>query len=53
MYLLSARCFFNMSFVLDKLEHEDHAIVQNLKRTVKDLYESVREKFEHYSKELT
>ena len=53
MYLLSARCFFNMSFVMDKLENEDHAIVQNLKRTVHDLYQAVTKKFNEYSQLLT
>lgn len=53
MYLLISRCFFNMSFVMDQLEHENHAIVQNLKRTVEDLYETVGKKFQHYSQLLT
>ena len=53
MYLLSARCFFNMSFVKDQLEHENHPIVQNLKRTVQDVYESVCQKFNQYSSALT
>ena len=53
MYLLTSRCFFNMSFVKDKLEHEQHEIVQNLKKTVEDLYNTVQYKFNSYSQALT
>lgn len=51
--MLSARCFCNMSFVREKLENEGHPIVQNLKRTVIDLYEAVKSKFSTACESLT
>lgn len=50
MYLLSARCYFNMSFVKFEFEDSSNPIVVNLKKTVDILYKEVYEKFQHYCK---
>lgn len=50
MYLLSARCYFNMSFVKNEFEDSNNPIVVNLKKTVDILYKEVYEKFQYYCK---
>lgn len=52
MYLLSARCYFNMSFVKNEFEDSNNPIVVNLKKTVDILFKEVYEKFQYYCKQL-
>lgn len=52
MYLLSSRCFINMSFVLNDFVDSSNPIVTNLKKTVQALYKDVSRKFETYCVEL-
>lgn len=61
MFLLSARCFNNMSPISFKIEDGkrkkdqkmENAKVENLYAQVKDLYMRVSERFSDYSKKLT
>lgn len=52
-YLLSSRCFFNMSFVLNDFVDSNNPIVISLKKTVNDLYQKVKDKLKTYSELLT
>lgn len=52
MYLLSSRCFINMSFVLNDFVDSNNPIVLNLKKTVQALYKDVSKIFEKYCIEL-
>lgn len=56
MFLISARCFQNVSPISVRVESEKarvNPIVKNLHGQVKDLYQKVLEKFEGYSQKLT
>lgn len=52
LYLLSARCFFNMSPINNEIERNKTSIAMNMADTVKDLYHKVVAKFTEYSKKL-
>lgn len=57
MYLLSARCFLNMSLIIAPLKSEDDSMKQFNKMFPKqelfELYTSCKDKFREYSDQLT
>lgn len=56
MYLITARCFNNMSPISDKIAKEDkksNIKVRNLYEQVQELYKKVYEKFIFYGDKLT
>ena len=53
MYLLSSRCFLNLSFVKDRMPHDDCIYIYKLKEMVAHLYEKCRACFDKYSGLLT
>lgn len=52
LYLLSSRCFLNMSMAQFNLHRENCELIDLLIKSVKILYDPVKEKFEYYSKYL-